>query len=109
MTIRRLVRSPVVKLPAIGTYARGQMEYEWDKVGVVVAHHDRVEDVCGLGDTSGPCEPLFGPGVTLRVLIDYDEGPIRQESTMELIFHHSQLCAPSEKDLGRLSASTEEE
>lgn len=87
----RLVRPPVIKLPPIGTYARGQMEYEADKVGIVVAHHQRVEDVCGLGDASGPCRPQTGPGVTLRVLIDHDRTvggflTPREDGTEELVF-----------------------
>lgn len=105
---RRLVRH--VRLPPIGTYVRGMMEYEWDKVGVVVAHHQRVEDVCGMGDSSGPVEPLTGPGVTVRVLLDHDrDSTVDRDSTEELVFHHTQLRTPSDRDLALLNAPQPDE
>lgn len=103
MSTRRLVRPPVVKLPAIGTYARGQMEYEGDKVGIVVAHHERVEDVCGLGESSGPVAPQTGPGVTIRVLVDHDgwvKGWLtrREDCGEELVFAVASLVELTDFD-----------
>lgn len=103
MGTKRLVRPKVINLPAIGTYARGQMEYEADKVGIVVAHHERVEDVCGLGESFGPCEPQTGPGVTIRTIIDHEHtiGDFltpRERHGEELVFAAGSLVPLSDFD-----------